>query len=83
MKNKIKFGDWFSWEDHDGYIQYAVDDSADIAVVINGILSDNNKMKEHNFKDHLHWSFFWGYWLGYYGAISTEQVIGFKMGGLW
>jgi hypothetical protein len=51
---KVKFGDWFVWEDHDGYIQYAVDDSADIAVVINAILSDNNKMKEHNFKDHGH-----------------------------
>jgi hypothetical protein len=52
MNNKIKFGDWFSWEAHDVYIEQAMDDSADIAVVINSILSDNNKMKQHNFKDH-------------------------------
>jgi hypothetical protein len=52
MKNNVKFGDWFSWEPHDDYVDEAMDDSADIAVVINNILSDNNKMKQHNFKDH-------------------------------
>ena len=54
MKKVIKFGECFTWEDHDGYIEQAMDDSADIAVVINGVLSDEAKMKEHNFKDHGH-----------------------------
>ena len=52
MSDKIKFGDWFVWEDHDGYIEQAMDDSSDIAVVINDILSDEDKMIKYNYKDH-------------------------------
>ena len=52
MNNVIKFGDWFTWESHDDYVDEAMDDSADIAAVVNAILSDEAKMKEHNFKDH-------------------------------
>ena len=52
MNNKVKFGDWFTWESHDDYVDEAMDDSADIAVVVNAILSDEAKMKQHNFKDH-------------------------------
>ena len=48
MSDKIKFGDWFSWEAHDDYVDEAMDDSADIAVVINDILSDEDKMIKYN-----------------------------------
>ena len=35
MNNKtlIKFGDWFTWESHDDYVDEAMDDSADIAAM--------------------------------------------------
>ena len=52
MKNNVKFGDWFSWELHDDYVDEAMNDSTDIAATVDHILSDNNKMKEYNFKDH-------------------------------
>jgi hypothetical protein len=40
------------WEAHDDYVDKAMSDSPDIAVVINAILSDEAKMKQYNFKDH-------------------------------
>ena len=52
MKNNVKFGDWFSWELHDDYVDEAMNDSTDIAATVDHILSDNNKMKEYNLKDH-------------------------------
>jgi hypothetical protein len=52
MNAIVKFGDWFTWEAHDDYVNEAINDSPDIAVVINAILSDEAKMKQHNFKDH-------------------------------
>ena len=52
MNAIVKFGDWFTWEAHDDYVNEAINDSSDIAVVINAILSDEAKMKQHNFKDH-------------------------------
>ena len=48
MKNNVKFGDWFSWELHDDYVDEAMNDSTDIAATVDHILSDNNKMKEYN-----------------------------------
>ena len=54
MSDKIKFGDCFVWEDHDGYIEQAMDDCADIAEVKNDILSDEDKMIKYNYKDHGH-----------------------------
>ena len=52
MNAIVKFGDWFTWEAHDDYVNEAINDSSDIAVVINAVLSDEAKMKQHNFKDH-------------------------------
>jgi hypothetical protein len=52
LNEEVKFGDWFTWEAHDDYVNEAINDSPDIAVVINAVLSDEAKMKQHNFKDH-------------------------------
>tara|TARA_R100000541_G_scaffold38636_1_gene46419 strand:- start:131 stop:418 length:288 start_codon:yes stop_codon:yes gene_type:complete len=52
MKKIIKFGDWFTWESHDEYVDEAMDSTSDIAVVINEILSNEDKMKQHNAKEH-------------------------------
>ena len=52
MNKVIKFGDEFSWKSHDEYVDEATDSKSEIAVVVNDIMSDEDEMKQHNFKDH-------------------------------
>ena len=49
---KVTFGEQFVWEPIDEYTSSAVDGSADVACVINDILSDSSRLKELNYKDH-------------------------------
>jgi hypothetical protein len=77
MNAIVKFGDWFTWEAHDDYVNEAINDSSDIAVVINAILSDEAKKKARA-KSHGTKHMDQGHWSRHHGGQDKDHDPGHK-----